>query len=43
MCDVKIIGRFTYNELRERLGIVDIITLVQQNRLRWYRHAFKKG
>jgi len=29
-------------ELRERLGLDDIIPVLQQNRLRWYRHVLRK-
>jgi len=28
--------------LRERLGIDDIILILQQNRLRWYGHVLRK-
>jgi len=28
--------------LRERLGLDDIISELQQNRLRWYGHVFQK-
>jgi len=36
MCNVKVKDRVPSKELRERLGIDDIILAVQQNRLRWY-------
>jgi len=42
MCDVKVTDRFPSNELRERLGIDGIISVLQQNRLRWYRHVLRK-
>ena len=29
-------------QLRERLGIDDIILVLQQNRLRWYVHVLQK-
>jgi len=29
-------------DLRARLGIDDIITIVQRHRLRWYGHVLKK-
>jgi len=29
-------------KLRERLGIGDIILILQQNRLRWYGHVLRK-
>jgi len=34
--------RVSNKELRERLGIVDITSLLQQNRLRWYGHVLRK-
>jgi len=36
MCGVKVTDRCKCREWRERLGIDDIITVVQQHRLRWY-------
>jgi len=39
MCGVKITDRFTCSELRESLGIDDIVTVIQQHRLRWYGHV----
>jgi len=36
MCNVKVKDRVPSKELRERLGIDDIILTLQQNRLRWY-------
>ena len=36
MCNVKVKDRVPSKELRERLGIDDIILILQQNRLRWY-------
>jgi len=32
----------TSKELRERLGLDDIILVLQQNRLRWYGHVLRK-
>jgi len=29
-------------ELRERLGMDDIILIIQQNRFRWYGHVLRK-
>ena len=29
-------------ELRERLGLDDIISLLQENRLQWYGHMLRK-
>ena len=37
MYGIKVIDRFTCSELKERLGIDDIITVIKQHRLRWYR------
>jgi len=34
--------RVPSKELRERLGIDDIILILQQNRLRWYGHELRK-
>jgi len=42
MCDVKVKHKVQSKELRERLGIDDIILVLQQNRLRWYGHVMKK-
>jgi len=42
MCNVKVKDRVPSKELRERLGIDDIILLLPQNRLRWYRHVLQK-
>ena len=42
MCNVKVKDRVPSKELRERLGIDDIILIVQQNRLQWYRHVLRK-
>jgi len=35
-------NRVPSKELRERLGIEDIILILQQNRLRWYGHVLRK-
>ena len=37
-CNVTVKDRVPSKELRERLGIDDIILILQQNRLRWYGH-----
>jgi len=42
MFNVKIKDRVPSKELRERLGIDDIIFILQQNRLRWYGHGLQK-
>jgi len=43
MCTVKVKDRVPSKELRERLGIDDIILVLQENRLRWYGHVLQKG
>jgi len=42
MCNVKVKDRVPSKELRERLGIDDIILILQQNTLRWYGHVLRK-
>jgi len=42
MCNVKVTDRVPDMELRQRLGIDDIILILQQNRMRWYRHVLRK-
>ena len=42
MCNVKVKDRVPSKELRERLGIDDILLILQQNRLRWYGHVLQK-
>ena len=42
MCNVMIKDRVPSKELRERLGIDDIILILQQNKLRWYGHVLRK-
>jgi len=42
MCDVKVKGKVPSKELKERLGIDDIIFVLQQNRLGWYGHVLQK-
>lgn len=39
MCDVKVEHRISSKEFRERLGIDDIIPVLQQSRLQWYGHV----
>jgi len=39
MCDMKLQDRI---RLRERLGLDDIILVLQQNGLRWYGHVLRK-
>jgi len=42
MCSVKVKDRVPSKELRERLGIDDIISILQQNTLRWYGHVLRE-
>jgi len=42
MCNVKVKDRVPCKELREKLGIDDIIFILQQNRLRSYGHVLRK-
>jgi len=42
MCNFKVKDRVPSKELRERLGIDDILVILQQNRLRWYGHVLRK-
>jgi len=42
MCGVKLQDRIPSKGLRERLGLDDIISVLQQNRLRWYGHVLGK-
>jgi len=42
MCGVKVTDGFRRSELRERLGIDDIITVVQRHGLRQYGHVLRK-
>ena len=42
LCDVKVKDRVPNKKLRERLGIDDIILVLQQNRLQWYGHVLQK-
>jgi len=42
MCGIKVKDRVPSVELRERLGLDDIISVLQLNRLRWYGHMLRK-
>jgi len=42
MCGVKLQDRVPRKGLRERLGLDDIISVLQQNRWQWYRHVLRK-
>jgi len=42
MCGVKLQDRAPSKELRDRLGLDDIISVLKQNRLQWYGHVLRK-
>ena len=42
LCGIKAKDRDPSKELRERLGLDNIILGLQQNRLRWYGHVLRK-
>jgi len=42
MCDVNVKDSVSTKELRERLGLDDIILVLQQNMVRWYGHVLQK-
>jgi len=42
MCGVKLQYRVPSKGLRDRLGLDDIILVLQQNRLQWYGHVLQK-
>jgi len=42
MCNVKVKDRVPSKEISNRLGLDDIISILQQNRLRWYGHVLRK-
>ena len=42
MCDIKVKDTVPSKELKERLGIDDIISIPQQNRWQWYGHVLWK-
>jgi len=42
MCGVKLQDRVPSKELRGRIGLDDIISVLQRNRLRWYGHVLQK-
>jgi len=41
MCDFKVKDRIPSIELRKRLGLDNIILVLQQNRLQWYGHVLR--
>jgi len=42
MCGIKLQDRVPSKGLRDRLGLDDIISVLRQNRLRWYGHVLQK-
>jgi len=42
MCDVKLSHKVACEDLRDRLGLEDVVTVLQCNRLRWYGHVLRK-
>jgi len=42
MCGFELQERVPSKGLRERLGLDDIISIIQQNRLRWYGQLLQK-
>ena len=42
MCGMKLQDRVPSKELRGKLELDDIISVLQQNRLRWYGHVLQK-
>jgi len=42
MCGVNLENRVPSKELRGRLGLDDIISVLQQNRMQWYGHVLRK-
>jgi len=42
MCGVKLQDKDPNKGLRERLGLDEIISVLQQNRLRWYGYVLRK-
>ena len=42
ICGVKLQDRVPSKGLRSRLGLDDITSVLQQNRLRWYGHVLQK-
>jgi len=42
MCGVKLSDKVACEELRDRLGLEDVVTVLQHDRLRWYGHVLRK-
>jgi len=43
MCGVKLQNRIPSKVFRERLGLDDIISVIEQNRLQWYENMLRKA
>ena len=42
MCGAKLQDRVPSKELRERLGLGNFTSVLQENKLRWYGHVLRK-
>jgi len=42
MCGVKLSDKVACEELKDRLGFEDVMTVLQRNGLRWYGHMLRK-
>jgi len=42
MCGVRLRDKLSCIELRQRLGIEDVVKVVGRNRLRWFGHVLKR-
>jgi len=42
LCGIKLQDKVQSKGLRDRLGLNDIISVLPQDRLRWYRHVLQK-
>jgi len=42
MCGIKTTDRFSSSELKGRLGIDGLVTVIERHRLRWYGHVLQK-
>ena len=42
ICGVKLSDKVACKELKDRLGLADVVTVLQRNRLKWYGHVLRK-
>jgi len=42
MCGVELSDKVACEELRDRLGLEDVVKVLQRNRLRWFGHVLRK-